>query len=293
MARDEHKKLAATIKKIHSDLRTLSAEFGAEQAWKQHLKNESTLKIYAQSMKQLAENHWIRNEAEDDRINWIVNFCETYFYGDELEKWKLKELRTIEALKKLGVEIEAMEEAATIVGGKLETLDVGSSGNFFRNYSQFNMLPIDISPSNESVAYCDFLSVPVGERLQRTAATVEALPANNFDAVIFSLLLEYLPTSEQRIKCCENAYQVLKPQGVLIIVTPDSNHETKNSQLIKNWRWTLAKLGFTRVKVEKLKNLTCMAFRKSLPSIANHWADTHQEAWMKFKIEIPQDKSCS
>lgn len=66
----------------------------------------------------------------------------------------------------------------------------------------------------------------------------------------------------------------------------------KNSKLIKNWRWTLAKIGFQRVKVEKLKNLTCMAFRKGLSiEIPQRWAENHKEAHMEFKLEIPQDKA--
>jgi 25S rRNA (adenine2142-N1)-methyltransferase len=110
--------------------------------------------------------------------------------------------------------------------------------------------------------------------------------------VLFCLLLEYLPSSLQRINCCEKAYKVLKTEGILVIITPDSSHEMKNSKLIKNWRWTLAKIGFQRVKVEKLRNLTCMAFRKSLtPTIPRNWAESHREPYMEYKIEIPQDKS--
>ena len=135
------------------------------------------------------------------------------------------------------------------------------------------------------------MSVPVEDNLKIGLKTIEIIPANYFHVVIFCLLLEYLPSSAQRLKCCEKAYKVLKSQGILIIITPDSSHEMKNSKIIKNWRWTLSKLGFTRIKVEKLMNLTCMAFRKCIAKeVSQSWAEKHSEN-MKFEMLIPQDKS--
>lgn len=217
MACDEQKRLAATIKKIHSDLRSQCAELGINEAWKNHLENESTLKLYANSMSQLAEKYWTSNSTGEDRINWVASFCLKYFYSEEIKKWRLKEIRTIEALREQGIEISADLATTMEVGEKLEILDVGSSGNFFRKFDQFNLLPIDIAPSDDSVVYCDFLSVPIENSIQRDDKTIEALPANHFHAVVFSLLLEYLPTSEQRIRCCEKAYQVLRQEGILLI----------------------------------------------------------------------------
>lgn len=264
---------------------------GAEEAWREHLTDEATLKVYAKSMRELAEKHWKRNASEDDRIDWAVNFCEKYFQVDVLERWKQKELRSIKQLGAEEIVIEAVDET---FHGKLEVLDVGSSGNFFKTCERFNMTPIDISPSDDSVLFCDFLSVPIEDRITRNESTVTALSSSHFHVVIFCLLLEYLPSSEQRIKCCEKALRVLKRNGVLVIITPDSNHHMKNSKLIKNWRWTLAKIGFQRVKVEKLKNLTCMAFRKGLSiEIPQIWAENHKEANMEFKLEIPQDKAAT
>lgn len=174
---------------------------------------------------------------------------------------------------------------------KLRILDVGSSGNFFKKFERFEILPLDISPSDDSVFTCDFLSVPIEFQLKFNNQLIEALPADHFHAVIFCLLLEYLPSSVQRIECCKKAYELLKTQGILIIITPDSSHEMKNSKQIKNWRWTLSKIGFARIKVEKLMNLTCMAFRKSVaPEVPQRWADTHSDN-MKFEMIIPQDKT--
>jgi 25S rRNA (adenine2142-N1)-methyltransferase len=190
-----------------------------------------------------------------------------------------------------GVEVSLEDNAMSLTQKVLSVLDVGSSGNFFKKFEKFDIIPIDISPSDDTVFTCDFLSVPIEDRLQIANKTVEILPSNYFHAVIFCLLLEYLPSSAQRIKCCEKAYKALKTEGILIIITPDSSHEMKNSKQIKNWRWTLSKIGFTRIKLEKLINLTCMAFRKNLtPEVPRKWAESHRDN-MEFKMEIPQDKS--
>ena len=293
MASEEHQKLATTIKNIHRELRISSASIGVEEAWRQHLKDEETLKTYASSMRELAENHWTQNASSDDRINWTINFCEKHFQPEVVERWKQKDLRTIQKMRSDGVDIdEPLEGSVMTFNEKLEVLDVGSSGNFFKHHVRFNMLPIDISPSHDSVFVCDFSSVQIGDKLLVEQRKVETLPRNHFQVVIFCLLLEYLPSSDMRIKCCEKAYEVLNLEGVLIIITPDSSHEMKNAKQIKNWRWTLAKLGFQRIKIEKLKNLTCMSFRKCLqPLITQRWADDHKELYMDFKIEISQDRT--
>ena len=226
-----------------------------------------------------------------DRIQWTVNFLDSYFQQDVLDKWLQKDLRTIQKLNEIeGTEINP-STFLPVIEKPLKLLDVGSSGNFFKKFEKFDILPIDISPSDISVFCCDFLSVSVGNQLKIEQKTIEILPENCFHAVIFCLLLEYLPSSTQRLKCCEKAYEVLKNQGILILITPDSSHEMKNSKIIKNWRWTLSKIGFTRIKVEKLMNLTCMAFRKSIAKeVPQSWAEKHSDN-MKFEMLIPQDKS--
>lgn len=291
MASQEHQQLATTIKGIHQELRALSATVGVDEAWRQHLRDEETLKKYATSMRELAEKHWISNESTDDRIHWTVNFCDFYFQQNEIERWRQKDLRTIEKMKEDGCKVQDQPDVILIAADKLEALDVGSSGNFFKRFERFNLLPIDISPSHDSVYMCDFLSVPVESHLELAGNIVKSLPSDHFHVVFFCLLLEYMPSSYQRLKCCEKAYQTLKTHGLLIIITPDSNHQLKNSKQIKNWRWTLARIGFQRIKVEKLTNLTCMAFRKcSNPEITHRWAEQHTEEYMEFKLEIPQDK---
>lgn len=159
MASEEHLKAARNVKNIHRQLRYLSLKIGPDEAWNLHLKDEATREIYSKSMRELSENHWKKNAAPNDRIHWTVGFCEKYFQHDELERLFQRELRIIEQMRKEGHEIEQPDGTLLSIDGQLEALDVGSSGNFFKNCERFKMLPIDISPSDNSVMFCDFLTV--------------------------------------------------------------------------------------------------------------------------------------
>ncbi|XP_070497685.1 S-adenosylmethionine sensor upstream of mTORC1 [Chironomus tepperi] len=290
---EEQKKLANIIKGIHQDLRKSSKEVGADEAWTKHLKNKEKLDLYAKTMKELSETHWKQKNTDNlnDRIKWIISYSEFYFQQNELESFRQKDLNVIEKLRQDNqVDINDYKKSIEI-NEKLKVLDVGSNGNFFKIHERFDLTPIDIAPSSDDCFYCDFYSVPISQELVQDNQRITNLPENHFDIVTFCLLLEYLPTSEMRIRCCENAYKVLKTEGILIIITPDSSSQHRNAAQIKNWRFTLAMLGFRRIKVEKLKNLTCMVFRKSLSKdISKKWAEKYKEPYMDFKLEIPQDR---
>lgn len=58
---------------------------------------------------------------------------------------------------------------------------------------------------------------------------------------------------------------------MLVIATPDSSHASYNSILMKHWK-ILSKLGFWRIKYEKLTHIHCMIFRKCfLEQIPRNW----------------------
>lgn len=94
---------------------------------------------------------------------------------------------------------------------------------------------------------------------------VKILPSELFHVVVFSLLLSYFPSAEQRWKCCCNAHRLLRPNGLLLIITPDSSHQNKNAAMMKSWKAGIESLGFVRWKYEKQTHLHCMAFRKVAP----------------------------
>lgn len=296
MACEEQKNLANTIKGIHKKLRESAKILGAEKAWELHLQNYNQLKLYGESMKELSEHHWKNKiKREECRISWTINYCEQYFHQTELRRMREKDLEVIEKIKlEFGNEENILLEYNQKSDVKLKLLDVGSSGNFLRSIGEekFDVLALDIAPSDPSVMYCDFLSVPVQDELRINSSRIESLPANYFDVILFSLLLEYLPSSDQRLKCCEKAYDLLKSEGTLIIITPDSNSQHTNSQLIKNWQYVMSVIGFQRIKLEKLANITAMGFRKSLSKqIPTRWARIYKKPYMDYKLEIPQDRN--
>lgn len=305
MATEAHLKLSEEIKSVHRILREKTKEIGPENAWHEHLKCTGALRSYAQAMEQLAVNHWEQNDLKEgneqcrrNRIFWSVNYCRAYFFDDCLKAAiRDREKRILSLIRSdtEGLDVWIKSKCISIVDSKLKLLDVGSCYNPFKKFEDFDVMAIDISPANDEVAFCDFLNVPVlsmstVSHSKDDPKVVSGLPNECFDVIVFSLLLEYLPTSEQRIICCRKAYNLLKTEGVLIIITPDSNHVGVNAKLMKTWRYTLALMGFNRIKYEKLDHITCMVFRKAFdPEITKRWADIYKEDYMEYKIEIPQD----
>ena len=94
---------------------------------------------------------------------------------------------------------------------------------------------------------------------------VKILPSELFHVVVFSLLLSYFPSAVQRWKCCCKAHKLLRLNGLLLIITPDSSHQNKNAAMMKSWKTGIESLGFVRWKYEKQTHLHCMAFRKVAP----------------------------
>ncbi len=122
-------------------------------------------------------------------------------------------------------------------------------------------------------------------RPPRGRGHLDQLPEEWYDVVIFSLLLSYLPATKQRLQCCINAYKVLRPHGLLLIVTPDSSHQNRHAEMMKDWKYCIEGLGFHRWRYVKDTHLHCMAFRKTggLISDYSHLAHTHA------LLSIPQD----
>ena len=137
----------------------------------------------------------------------------------------------------------------------------------------------------QSVRKCDFLNVDIEPPLRpcisaeeeaklrkQSGGEVDAptqdcwlqqLPAESFDVVVFSLLLSYFPATQQRMQCCINAHKVVRPHGLLLVVTPDSSHQNRHADMMKSWKSAIEGIGFHRWKYIKETHLHCMAFRKT------------------------------
>lgn len=263
------------------------------------------------STKCWADNNLNLRNGTYCRLEWIKVQCKEYFLNGGVRKYDERE-QDIDAKMTLNQSDVSSNEYSRItksdficIGDRLQNarqkislLDVGSCYNPLSIENEFDVTAIDLIPIAGRVFKCDFLNVAIGKEkiLSSDAQEIHQLSANSFDAVIFSLLLEYLPCPRQRYTCCRNAYNVLKNSGILIIVSPDSKHVGANAKLIKSWRYTLSKLGFMRIKYEKLRHIHCLAFRKCMSrNVAMRWADLQRfsENDKKYisetEIFIPQD----
>lgn len=244
---------------------------------------------YSNTMHTLASQFWDtnnKNEPSSCRISWIAHNVLKYFQEDYLNEI----MREKSLAQKLNVNWD-IDNITCMPENPFYLLDVGSCYNPFQKYLLFKVLPIDLAPAIENVIKCDFLSVPLDIKLNIFKNVCRTLPLSSFDIVVFSLLLEYFPLPQQRYSCCEKAYNVLKPGGLLVIITPDSSHESYNSILMKNWKIALSNLGFWRIKYEKLTHIHCMVFRKCLfKEIPRNWLHSLNNTYnAKDLITIPQD----
>jgi len=56
---------------------------------------------------------------------------------------------------------------------------------------------------------------------------ITTLPREYYHVVVFSLLLTYVPCPHKRWELCKRAFKVLRTDGLLLIVTPDSSHQNR------------------------------------------------------------------
>jgi 25S rRNA (adenine2142-N1)-methyltransferase len=275
------------------------------------------LQEYSSSMLKLATEHWSKNSELMGRINWIHSQCLNYFFNNgqikqrELEAHKLSSFGCLSEPSSDNCEKSSMHcDTSSLINNiatMIYVLDVGSCYNPFAKFPVYNVLPIDIAPGQPDVINCDFLQVEiVSEEIDwensASSAKENKIARNSFDVVIFSLLLEYFPSPDLRFKCCVKAYEILKSEGLLFIITPDSKHATANAKIMKKWRMALATIGFWRINYEKLKHIHCMVFCKSRsPTFPKIWVEreakkcTMQEEILNASnlITIPQDYNSS
>ncbi|GIX67606.1 s-adenosylmethionine sensor upstream of mTORC1 [Caerostris extrusa] len=265
MNKIEHQNLVRTIQGVHDKLRkSLHMSQDTDEVWQEHIKEEELRKKYSSAMLKLATEIWVEKEC---RIKWSYKTCIDYFYHGGLERYLLRQ-KKIKGLQKMNCIIEDEEDEIKSIyldyKEKLKLLDIGSCYNPFSKFPEFSCTAIDLTPATEDVLQCDFLQLDIQKN-----SDVEAnnhsnliLYEESFDIVVMSLVLEYLPASEQRTIFCFKAWQLLKQNGLCVVITPDSKSMHSNAPMIKSWKLALEKIGFKRVKYDKLTHLHCMAFSK-------------------------------
>lgn len=161
-------------------------------------------------------------------------------------------------------------------GKVYKLLDVGSCYNPFKDLNKnFQTTAIDLCPAAKDVYKCDFLNVklvdsddfqlPEINNLDKDSdqhVELTSLGCCHFDAVVFCLLLTYIPCPAARWRMCARAERVLKANGILIICIPDSNAQNKRSSLTRKWRDSIESIGFTRIHYHKSPHLHHFVFRK-------------------------------
>ncbi|CAF1434922.1 unnamed protein product [Rotaria magnacalcarata] len=270
----EQLNLAESIKKVHQQLRNdvNQTPEAAESIWNQHVANTDKLNEYAKSMRQLAQHHWAEKAHGQTRLTWCYKTIKDYFFGNEISGLERKCAR--DKRKQILTDICAdcqirIQQRMT----KPRVLDVGSCYNAFSIHDDLETIAIDIAPADESVHRIDFLRVP----------QPPFICAHSFDAIIFSLVLDYLPTCHQRLSACLIAHELLTCLGLLLIVEPDSTLRENRQKL---WRQALESIGFGLVSNIKVTNLYCMAFRKITQQVKLN-EDEHERISQLFNI--PQD----
>uniref|UniRef100_A0A8C5EK09 S-adenosylmethionine sensor upstream of mTORC1 n=1 Tax=Gouania willdenowi TaxID=441366 RepID=A0A8C5EK09_GOUWI len=259
----EQEKLSGLVKNVHRRLRRKYREVGDfDRIWREHCEDEQTLSQYALAMKNLADNHWTKNCEGEGRIEWCRSVCQEYFLDGGMKRMLEKDAKS--AALSSGLTAAPVPPYSTIPSsisqlGKMRLLDVGSCFNPFLKFDEFLTVGIDIVPAVESVYKCDFLNLQLQQPLQLAGDAVEtflrhlhnpidALPAQLFHVVVFSLLLSYFPSPYQRWICCKKAHELLELHGLLLIITPDSSHQNRHALMMRSWRVAVESLGFKRYK---------------------------------------------
>lgn len=287
MSKRYHDELVAVVRGVHEQLRLdYQTKGNHDEVWANHCSDSEVRQRYAESMKTLATTIW----QYDDRIEWCNVTIRDYFYNGGLQKAISRQCRKRgnECLEKcLNAALQELKLDIT----KPVILDVGSCYNPFKVYEDLDTVAIDLTPASEDVLQCDFLQLsvvpsptPNTTDVSNLTSPLVQLPAEYFHAVLFILVLEYLPSTVQRWTFCCKAAQLLKNNGLLLIVTPDSKHQQKNAAMIRSWKDALETIGLLRICYEKRQHLHCMAFRKD----SDHERCTNDADVLKM-IYIPQD----
>lgn len=88
------------------------------------------------------------------------------------------------------------------------------------------------------------------------------LAAASYDAVVFCLLLSYLPSPSLRYLACLHAFLVLKEGGMLVVLSTRTQG-SRQVPWVQEWSEAIESAGFIREHVQTREKVVVLAFRKS------------------------------
>lgn len=295
MDRERAKWRREVIVERHRALRRAARGVGGGGAWMEATATETArddMKTYAEAATEVGNRAWVLSSLE-----WCVDAIGSYF-GDGSNairarevafSWTLANARRAKALARRAPESSVPDALARVnvempdqseVGKAITLLDVGSCWDYFGLHYRrpwpgglkVMTRACDLCPSVPSVLECDWLGVEFGDRErveegQGESKRLIAIQEHGVDALVFSLVLSYVPTPRQRGEMVRRARLALKNRGagLLFIITPHSTDKghcpQKALPILKEWREALDSLGFERVLYERQRSTHCLAFR--------------------------------
>eukprot|EP01032_Pedospumella_encystans_P019193 gene19193-21830_t len=301
---------AAVFDAITSHHRAISKE-----EWTDVAADQASLAKYSEAASAMGTRKWVMDCNE-----WMETFAVGYFKHGTARKHYVKEYqakhnlsRNDTVLKEL---LNSLPKDLTTVdspyGNRIKLLDVGSCYNPIgrsNNDASLDVTALDLYPADPSVFQADFLNLAIGAKDSQplieasyssshpsgSAATspvpgkesqrLLSLPEGSFDVVTMSLVLNYLPSPEQRLAMIRKARQLLRSPplqsapnsnstystsdintphrtGLLLIaekesIFANSDHAIESvgqnkMALLSGWKQAIANEGFSLVKYQLL-----------------------------------------
>ena len=225
-----------------------------------------------------AREEWMVNLNE-----WIANFTVSYYMKGGAKKSYIKDAllrRQPLYTEQLEAKNELLSKDLIPHGEVIKVLSIGSQHNYLHRSSfrqHINVTAVDIHPADSNVFKCNFLELRIGDVntepiFDKGDKELIQLPAGSFDAVVISLMLSRLPTSELRVKMIRKARKLLRGgspyedkektphyEGLLLIAEESSTFPLRDAlgkvstskhhlPLLSMWKSGVANLGFNLMK---------------------------------------------
>jgi len=279
----------------------------SKEDWSTVATDSASLAAYSAAASAMGTRKWVM-----DCNDWMETFALGFFkYGTARRHFvrehqrkndpERKHANTTSLVKQLAKDLTTVDNPH---GTRIKLLDVGSCYNPIgrsSNTDVFDVTALDLYPADPSVYQCDFLNIAIGDHDSqpqiipaqqsetntdsvlpqgRDKQRLASLPKGSFDVVTMSLVLNYLPSPEQRLTMIRNARALLRTPpvpvlgpsgeiinsphsgGLLLIAEKESIFGSLEScietvgqnkmALLSSWKQAIINEGFSLVKYQVL-----------------------------------------